>query len=110
MTVERAWEIKQGDLYPLYRAPLTINGAPVDITLATGVRFLMKQVSGGLLVAGAAIVEEVFPAVCAYQWVVGDTDLPDLYQQEWEVMWPSGLPQTFPNRGYNSIRVVPDLG
>jgi hypothetical protein len=32
------------------------------------------------------------------------------FQQEWEVVYPTGKILTFPNDGYNIVKIIADLG
>lgn len=107
-----AWEIKQGNLTPPYRAQLTVNGAPVDLSTALSVNFVMRQAAGRKVIDQPAVIEDdddPKPSWVHYLWQPGDTDTPDLYRQEWRILWPGGIPQTVPNEDYDSIRVVPVL-
>jgi hypothetical protein len=40
------------------------------------------------------------------------TDVADIgkFQQEWEVIYPTGKILTFPNNGYNVVKIIADLG
>lgn len=110
MAESRAWEIKEGDLEPSYEATLKENGVVVDLTDAVGVQFRMRQITGAKVVLAAGELADRPGGKVRYRWVLGNTDTPDLYHVEWAVTWTGGRQQTFPNEGFNSIRVVKSLG
>lgn len=102
-------EMKQGDLRPRYRVQLTSDGNPVDLTTATGVRFLMKVgTTGALLVDGVATIVDAATGIVEYAWVAGDTDVSGTYNIEFEVNW-GGEKQTFPSSGYFTLTINDDL-
>lgn len=87
---------------------------PVDLTVATGVRFLLRSRSSAstpLIAAAATKEDQVANAGWVhYDWQTGDTASPGLYFAEVEVTWPGGKTQTFPADGYGTVSVVSDLG
>jgi acyl-coenzyme A thioesterase PaaI-like protein len=105
------FSIKAHDLLPVVQATLThADGSPLDLTLSTNVRFIMRSQTGTVKVAADA--EVVIPGssgVVRYDWEVGDTDTPGAYQAEWEITWQSGKKQTVPTLSYHSIDVLADL-
>lgn len=100
--------IKRNDRRPRYRVNLTADGAPVDLTAATSVRFLMKE-GTTLKVDGVATVVDALNGGVEYAWAVGDTDTAGEYQVEIEVSW-GGETQTFPSDGYFTCSIQNDLG
>jgi hypothetical protein len=105
-----AFEIKKGDRRPRYRVQLTANGTPVDLTGATGVRFLMKAgTTGTAKVDAAASVVDAATGIVEYAWALADTDTAGPFNVEFEVNW-SGEKQTFPSSGYFTITINEDLG
>lgn len=107
-------DMKQHDLYPTFRTKLTdIDGVAVDLTSATAVRLLVKNRTAGLKV-DAAMTKLTQSGdtlgVVEYAWVEGDTDTLGTFQVEIEVLFPGGLPQTFPGKGYCKLNINRDLG
>jgi hypothetical protein len=45
-----------------------------------------------------------------YDPVATDVQTTGKYQQEWELVFPSTKILTFPNNGYNLVKIIPDLG
>lgn len=104
------FHIKSGDTTPVITATLTdANGAAVNLTGAT-VRFVMKK--GGTAtpkVAAAATVVSAVAGTVSYTWTGANTDTPGIYSACWEVTFSGGTIQTFPNAGYTSVAILPDL-
>jgi hypothetical protein len=102
--------IKQNDLEPPLQVTLLDGTTPVDLTLATGVLFLMKN-SGGLKVNYAMVVDpNPTTGKVSYAWISGDTDTVGQYSAEIQVTWPAARPQTFPVDKYFVVDVQKDLG
>jgi hypothetical protein len=45
-----------------------------------------------------------------YNPIASDVDTAMKYQQEWELVFPTGKILTFPNNGYNVVKILADLG
>lgn len=105
------FSLKANDRLPSIRAVLITDGAPVDLTDATSVNFIMRPAKGAgtTLDAPAVIVDPPTAGGVRYDWAVGDTTTPGSYQAEWEVVWGDGRPQTFPTRTYHTIEILADL-
>lgn len=103
--------IKQDDLLPAIEvALLDGNGAAVDLTGATQVRFLMRLPRGTQpKVAAATTVVTPAAGVVRYDWVTGNTDKAGTYRAEWEVTFPGSKPMTFPSDGYDTVSITADL-
>jgi hypothetical protein len=104
--------IKQHDLFPALSVTLSDANGPVDLTAATAVKVIMH--SGVTTVTGtmtkAPNQTTTGKGQATYQWVSPDTSVVGTYDTEFEVTWPTALPETFPNDGYKSITIVADLG
>ena len=104
--------IKKDDLRPNIVATLVdSNGDAVDLSTATGVKFVMR--AGGASTAKvdyAASITTAASGIVTYTWVSGDTDTAGIYNGEFEVNWGSSVYQTFPADGYLEIEIVDDLG
>lgn len=102
--------IKRNDTRTAIRATLLgPDRNPVDLTDAT-VRFLMADHKGTVKMDREALVPN---AAGGEVWVVfesGDTDTVGLYRAEFEVTFPDGRIETYPNDRFILIQIVPDLG
>jgi hypothetical protein len=67
--------------------------------------FLLKSATVSIK-AAATITGATF----SYDPVPADVSTIGTYQQEWEVVYPSGKILTFPNDSYNSVIIIADLG
>jgi len=45
-----------------------------------------------------------------YRWSGNDTDTSGTFNYEFEILWPGGIPQTFPADSYFELVVADDLG
>jgi hypothetical protein len=110
--VSTRFNMKQYDLLPVLRLELLDGTTPVDLTLASEVRLLLKNRSAGLKVN--AVMDKLTQTgdtlgQVEYEWQVGDTDTLGTFQMEVQVMWPGSLPQSFPPKGYNTLSINRDL-
>jgi hypothetical protein len=114
------FEIKANDRLPIIEAVLGYGAPAVQADLddlataladpATVVSFIMrKQGDPAAKVDAPATVVDAAARRVRYDWLAVDTDTPGSYQAEWEVIFPSGKPQTFPLRTYHSIDILADL-
>lgn len=102
--------LKANDEEPSIQATLARGGTPVDLTAATGVKFVMAAKGGGPpKVNAAAVIVSPSQGIVRYDWTSADTDTPGSYQAEWQVTWGTGKSQTFPTTSYHSIDVLADL-
>ena len=110
--------LKQGDTQPPVIQTLYMgDGTVADLTDAD-ILFKMRRLIG--LVAGEGdilIIEEGEAAslgdpedgVVKYEWAQGDTDIAGGYEAEWEVTFEDGEVLTFPNGGYLTIAITPQI-
>ena len=102
--------LKAHDRLPSIQATLTSAGAPVDLTGATGVTFIMKAAQGNTVkVNAAAVVVTPASGVVRYDWLAIDTDTPGSYMAEWQVTWSGGKRQTFPTLTFHTVDILQDL-
>ena len=102
--------LKAHDRLPSIQAALTTAGAPVDLTGATGVNFIMKATQGNTVkVNAAATIVTAATGVVRYDWLAIDTDTPGSFQAEWQVTWTGGKKQTFPTLTYHTVDILADL-
>lgn len=106
--------IKQHDLFPVLEVTLTDELGLVDLTAATAVKFLAKLQAGATTIVGtmtkAANQTTTGKGKATYQWVSPDTSVIGVYDVEFELTWPSSLPETFPHDSYKTLEIKADLG
>lgn len=102
---------KQGDLLPRLDVTLLDDGAPVDLTSATEVRFIARSNNAAIKINQPMTVldQAVNRGRCYYQWVGTDTDTVGYYRGEVRVIWPGARPQTFPATGYFAVKIADNL-
>ena len=102
--------MKKDDLEPKYVATLrNADGTPVDLTNATLVSLIVKQQGGAKSFKTAGSFVDRANGVVSYTWASGNTDTVGTFQMEWEVIWPTGRPETFPSTGYDTLIVGASL-
>jgi hypothetical protein len=105
--------INRGDLFPPFKTTLeklnetTGKWEVVDLTNAETIKLYM--ISGTTEVEGTCTSSAPKTGVAEYPWVAGDTETAGTYRAQVEVTWKTGKPQTFPNAGYYSVLIQPDL-
>jgi len=104
--------MKKGDFKPVMSATLTDNdGSAINLTSATGVKFLMKLPgSSSAKIDSAGVVSDASNGKVTYQWAGTNTDTSGVYDAEFEVDWGSSQYQTFPANGYIEVEIIDDLG
>ncbi len=99
---------KQGDTVPKIQTILKDGaGVIVDLTGAT-VKFKMRSKFDATVKidSAALVVSPGTDGLVEYQWVTADTNTPGWYDAEWEVVFPGGKIETFPNKGYDTIKIA----
>jgi len=96
--------IKQNDTSPAIEYALSTDDGPVNLTNAN-VMFYM-----GSIISASADVLNATGGIVSYQWQVGDTLNYGFFNAEFEVTYSDGTKETFPNNGYISVHISPDLG
>ena len=82
---------------------------PASLTGAT-LRFLLKA-DDPTVKPPIVHVATINPdGTFSYSPVAGDVDTATKYRQEWEVTFPNSKILTFPNNGYNVVKIIEDLG
>ncbi len=105
------FNIKVYDLLPVLRITLLDGETPVNLSLASEVRLLLKNRTVGLKVDAVMdkLDQDDYEGQVQYEWQPGDTDTVGTYQGEVQVLWPGQLPQTFPAKGAFKVNVNRDL-
>lgn len=107
------FQIKAHDRLPAFRVQLQneVDGSPVDLTNATGVKFIMVTDPARTATISATAVMEtpLTQGIVRYDWAAVDTATPGKFLGEWEVTWTGGKKQTFPTQTYHTIEVLADL-
>jgi hypothetical protein len=105
------FQIKRNDLLPeIVATCLDADGAPVDLTGATGVEFHMKAAEAGSpKVDAAGTIVDAATGVVKYSWTGSDTDTAGTYSAEFEVMFTGSKQMTFPNFENITITITEDL-
>ncbi len=100
--------IKKGDTSP--SLIFALLPASVDLTGAT-VRFSMRSRAGTVLInrAAAVIVTATGTPTVRYDWQAGNTDTPGFHEAEFEVSYPGGAVETFPNAGFLGVSIASDI-
>lgn len=95
--------LKRGSTRPVLRYPLP----GVDLTGATAT-FLMSPRPGQSATVNAPAV--IANGALEYHWQHGDTSAAVMHYGEFEVVFPGGAIETFPNDDYIRIEVKQDIG
>lgn len=103
--------IKQNDTSPSIEVGLkTPKGLVVNLTDATVV-FNMKDAYGQPLVTRqSATVHDAVGGVVRYIWVSGDTSVAGDHRAEFEVTFPGGSVETFPNASDITVSIREEVG
>ncbi len=102
---------KQHDTKTRFRDTPTIDDVAQPPGTFSSVSFLLKgKANDGSDVAikQTAVIDT--DGTFYYDPVDGDVAKDGKFKQEWEAIYPSGKILTFPNNGYNTVKILPDLG
>lgn len=112
MSTALVWEAKRGDTGPVFRAQCLDDTTPVNLTTATGVKFLMQNDAGTVVVNAAMIKDDqtASPGWVRRSWGPTDLAVAGRYRAEVEVTWGDGTTTTFPRDSYVTVVVTPDIG
>jgi hypothetical protein len=99
--------IKKGDLLPALAATLQpATGQTFTLAGAT-VRLVMWNAKAVKIAAGVCTVVDATARTVRYDWLAGDTDTAEGYLATFQVTFPGGVVETFPNGTALVIRVTP---
>jgi len=111
------FEIKRGDLAPIFRARCIDASDPtngVDLTSATTIKLLLMNNANVLVVNGTMTKEDQTQSATKgfvrYAWQTGDTSTAGVFRAEVEVTWSDGKKQTYPRDSYARVIIYEDLG
>jgi hypothetical protein len=100
---------KRNDRRPRWRVQLKVNGDPIDLTGAAGVKFTMKTGSTLKVNKQPMTIIDAPTGIVEYAWGATDTDTSGTYNVEVEVQWTGTEFQTFPSTGYFTLTIEDDL-
>lgn len=103
--------IKRGDTRTAMEATLKKStGAPQDLTGCT-VRFRMRAKNASTnKVDKIVTISDATNGVVLVPWDTTDIDTADVYDGEFEVLYPTSNVESFPNDKYVSIEILADFG
>lgn len=110
-----AFIIKQGDTSPAMVAALkTPDRQPVDLTGAT-VEFHMRfvptdETPSATPVSAAAQIVDASAGEVRYAWGPTDTAVAGDWDAEFQVTFPGGAIETYPNNGYIEVSIIEQAG
>lgn len=103
--------IKQYNTVPSLEATLVdYLGQPVSLAGATIVFAMRSQNNQNLVIDGVAFIVDAAAGKVAYQWDQGDTNTDGAFIGEFQVTYPNGGKESFPNGDYIQIHVVRSAG
>lgn len=103
--------IKQHDLLPEIAGVCKDADNVIPNITGSTVRFIMKdRTTGTNIIDAPATIVNGPGGIVKYSWANGDTDVAGSYHGEFEVTFPNGKPETFPNSKHKNIKIFPDLG
>ena len=101
---------KQGDTKITFSHTPTINDVPVlpaDLAGCT-LKFILRIADDSLpAIERTATINP--DATFSYQPIPADVATIGKYRQEWEVTYPDNKELTFPNNGYNIVKILESL-
>jgi len=102
--------MKQNDTSPVVHATLQDGeGVAVDLTGSTVMFHMINAADGTVKIDGPTVITEPTNGIVWYHWLTGDTDTPGTFYVEFEVTYPSGSIETFPNNKDLTVIVKPEL-
>lgn len=99
--------IKKGDLLPVLDATLVPATGQTFTLVGASVRFQMWSKSGGTKIDAPATIVDAIAGTVRYTWLAGDTDTAEGFLGQFQVTFPSGSVETFPNGSSIVVRVTP---
>jgi hypothetical protein len=103
------FKIKRFDRLPPLDVQLVSDVGPVNLTSASSVTFLMRDVDKNVVINAPMTVLDPATGTVRYLWNLGDTAEIGSYKAEIEVLWAEGKPQTFPASSYFRVKIYEDI-
>jgi hypothetical protein len=105
-----AFFIKQNDTSPALQATLKDgSGAVINLT-GCSVNFHMREVgSSEVKTDASASISDELNGVVYYQWASADTDTIGSFEAEFEVTYPGGEVESFPNNRFIEVEITDDI-
>lgn len=102
--------IKQNDTSPAIAGALKdADGNAVNVSGST-IKFNMRSRGGAVKIdEGSGAVVSGVSGTVKYVWQAGDTDTAGTYEAEFEVTYTDATKETFPNNGYISVVITPEI-
>lgn len=102
--------LKQGDRSPIGARLIEADGTPANLTGRTVRIHIRRRNTGPVLIDALATIAAALTGDVTWTPGVGETEtLAGLYDVEWETTLADGRQITYPNRGYDTLRVDADL-
>lgn len=103
------FNIKEGDRDPAIEATLERDGSAYGLSTAQRVDIVVGALRDPPVVDAQATITDAANGTVEYAWQSGDTGEPGTYRTEWVVTTSSGDETTFPDAGYKTITVWPEV-
>lgn len=106
--------IKQNDTKIVFTDTPMLNGVPLDPSTLVGctLAFFMKSTDPAVqpptVVTGVGTINS--DGTFSYTPAPADVANAGKFTQEWEVTYPGGGVLTFPNNGYNVVKILAEIG
>ena len=104
------FSIKRGDSKIPLKAQLSRSeSGPVDLT-DCAVRFIMADAAYRVVIDAPAEILDAASGIVWYVFSVEETSVAGAYKAEFEVTFPDGRKETFPDNGFIPLTINIDLG
>lgn len=102
-----AYVMKANDLEPALDLLLTSNGAPVDLSGTSEIKFKLTNIETNVRTTDRTVVADTDQVtnkgrldLSSMAWQAGETDTPGIWRIEFQCIWSGGRAITFPQGGY----------
>ena len=101
--------IKEGDRDPAIKATLERDGSPYNLEDAQRVDIIIGGLRDPPIVDAQTTITDAANGIVEYAWQPGDTAKPGTYRTEWVVTTAAGAETTFPEDGYKTVTIRPEV-